>query len=316
MKRKIRILIGNSQKAISDVLLDTIDWLGNGQYELVATSTERAEQMLEYVRSQEFDLCIVILNNLSYPPEYHRPSYGPSMAVADYRAKFTDMASQFVAELKRDSRLPVIAMAGEGATACSSADYYFSLPYPAPEFMEAVKNCLSVEEGKSIGAMPTYSEQEQDDLKLRVSRAEETVKRPFYRTFVRDEIPVKTPDETIWVKNKKSIWKEPLIWVFLAFNSVWAWFCINIILTSHEVSWFMGILRAIAMFWTMGLPAAILYIREVSEAGEPINGSSFFSLTLLQAPFFGLIGAGGAAWVLALFAWFCQSLFGIKPFSH
>jgi hypothetical protein len=104
--------------------------------------------VLDYARSREFDLCIVVLNNLSYPPEYPFPSYTPSTPVADYRVKFTATAAQFVADLKRDSRLPVIAMAGEGATSCSSADYFFPLPFPVAEFMEAVKNCLAAGKGK------------------------------------------------------------------------------------------------------------------------------------------------------------------------
>ena len=43
MKRKIRILIGNSQEAISDVILDTIAVSG---FELAAARTEQAEQVL------------------------------------------------------------------------------------------------------------------------------------------------------------------------------------------------------------------------------------------------------------------------------
>ena len=149
-KRKVRILVGESQKALIEVIIDAINCSLNDQYELLVTSTDQASQLLDYARSQQFDLCVAILNNLHYPPDYPRPTYTRSTPVAEFRAKFTDMASQFVADLKQDSRLPVIALAGEGAISCPSADYYFPLPFPIPEFIEAVKTCLSVKRGLGL----------------------------------------------------------------------------------------------------------------------------------------------------------------------
>ena len=151
MKRKIRILVGNRDSAISGVILETIEWHGKGQYELEATSTERAEQVLEYARSQEFDLCILILNNLSYSPKYHLPDGSSEAQWAD---DFTDFASNFVAQLKQTFTPPIIAMAGwprvlwgEKATR-AGANYFFLLPYSVAEFTEAVKTCLSAEKTK------------------------------------------------------------------------------------------------------------------------------------------------------------------------
>jgi DNA-binding NarL/FixJ family response regulator len=148
----VRVLIGNSQPALNEVILDTIAYSGNGQYEMVATSIERAEQLLEYAQSQEFDLCILILNNLSYSPEYHRPD---GSSDAQWEDEFTDMASEFVGQLKKTFTTPIIAMAGwprdlvlwEKATRAGAANF-FPLPFPVPEFVEAVKNCLSTEQAK------------------------------------------------------------------------------------------------------------------------------------------------------------------------
>jgi predicted Zn-dependent protease len=146
-KRKVRVLIGNSQPAISEVILDIIAYSGNGQFELVPTTTERAEQVLEYARSQEFDLSIVILNNLSYPPEFNRPAYSSTAHWAD---EFTDMASQFVAQLKQTCATPIIAMAGEPrdlllwekATRAGAANF-FLLPFDVGDFQAALKKCLN-----------------------------------------------------------------------------------------------------------------------------------------------------------------------------
>ena len=151
IQRKVRVLIGNSQKDISDILIETIDYAGGGQYELLVTITDQAQQLLEYVQSQEFDLCIAILNYMGYPPDYRFPSFpdwASDIAVATYCVAYTKIISKFIAEFKRVSRLPIIAMAGEGVS-CSSADYYFSLPPPPTEFMEAVKTCLSVKQGSA-----------------------------------------------------------------------------------------------------------------------------------------------------------------------
>lgn len=149
MTRKVRILIGNCDNAISDVILDTIAYCGNDQFELVATTTERAEQVLEYARSQEFDLCILILNNLRYPPEYHRPD---SSSNAQWPDGFPDMASKFVAQLKQTFTTPIIAMAGDPRDRVlwgekvtrAGASYFFLLPPNNDDFLAALRKCLSV----------------------------------------------------------------------------------------------------------------------------------------------------------------------------
>jgi hypothetical protein len=119
---------------------------------MVATSIERAEQLLEYAQSQEFDVCILILNNLSYSPEYHRPD---GSSDDQWEGEFTDMASKFVAQLNQTCTTPIIAAAGwprdtllwsEKVTRAGGS-YFFPLPFPVAEFMEAVKNCLSAKKG-------------------------------------------------------------------------------------------------------------------------------------------------------------------------
>jgi hypothetical protein len=137
-KRKVYVLIGNSQGEVTKCILNCID--PAGECEVHAILTSRAQGVIDCLEGEgnEFDLCVVVLNNLSYPRESSRPD------------SFAERALAFVAELTRVCRPPVLVMAGwpddlafAGKVARAGARHFFWLPFPVPDFVETVEKCLS-----------------------------------------------------------------------------------------------------------------------------------------------------------------------------
>ncbi len=138
-KRRVTVLIGNSQGELTRCILDCID--PAGKYEIEAILAARAQEVIDSVEGsgdEFFDLCIVVLNNLSYSRESSRPD------------NFAERALAFVAELALVRRPPVLALAAwtddpafAGKVVRAGARHFFFLPFPVPEFVEAVEECLS-----------------------------------------------------------------------------------------------------------------------------------------------------------------------------
>jgi hypothetical protein len=136
-KQKVSVLIGNHDDSmISEVILHCVACCG--EYEVVATSVRYAEEVVIRAQTQEFDLCIVVLNNLFYPTSPSSPE------------GFMENALKFITQLKHASQSPVIAFTGwpddpsfGGKVVRAGANCFFWLPFPPADFMEAVKKCLS-----------------------------------------------------------------------------------------------------------------------------------------------------------------------------
>lgn len=134
-KQKVAVLLGNIDDGVSNAILHCTMHACRGEY-IVTISSGRAQQVLEHAHRQKFDLCIVVLNNIIYP----------SVAGSDRRAS----ALNLVTQLKQASLAPVIAFAGvtddpslPQAAVRAGADYFFWMPFDTPDFMEAVRDCLS-----------------------------------------------------------------------------------------------------------------------------------------------------------------------------
>ena len=137
-RKKVSVLIGNHEDSYSQIIIHCIAC--SGEYEVVATTTGYAEKVVMRAQSQEFDLCIVILNNLIYPTS------------CSSSEEYTERALKFVTQLKRASQSPVIAFTGwqddpsfGERVKQAGASYFFWLPFPPSEFISAVKKCLSAQ---------------------------------------------------------------------------------------------------------------------------------------------------------------------------
>jgi CheY-like chemotaxis protein len=134
-KRQIRVLVGDSDSSLAPLLPRMIEDVLNNEREVVAKSTHLAEQLMKYAQSQEFDLCIVYLNNILFP-------------IVPWSAR-REKVLEFVTQLKQACRSPVIALAGVredvslGAEAKrAGAGYFLWTPFSVAEFSEAVNECL------------------------------------------------------------------------------------------------------------------------------------------------------------------------------
>jgi CheY-like chemotaxis protein/tetratricopeptide (TPR) repeat protein len=133
--RKLRVLVGDFPDHFPAYIGRIIDDATNHEREVVVTHTYHLVQLMELAQGQQFDLCVVVLNNLPGLPRRDSP----------------DGQAAFIAKLKQACRCPVMALAGwpddvslGEKVMYAGASYFSRLPFPIPEFTEAVKKCLAL----------------------------------------------------------------------------------------------------------------------------------------------------------------------------
>jgi DNA-binding response OmpR family regulator len=139
MRRPLRILIGNCQDAVSDKLSTIIDYAFESRVEIRSVQVGTTTQLLDWARKQEYDLFLVVLNNLIVG--------GP-----DDRLRVT---LELVNQLKAAYRKPVIAM-GPAPDASlfkakairAGADAFFPMPFDVAEFVPVVRKLLGSDAGR------------------------------------------------------------------------------------------------------------------------------------------------------------------------
>ena len=127
-KRKIRVLIGDRNN-VHEIILDVLKYYIKG--EVVATCAGNFQTLMRDAQGQQFNLCIVVLNNILGLPK---------------RGSLEGQAA-FIAELKQTCQCPIMALAADGLShgetiIHAGASYFSRLPFSVPEFMEAVNECL------------------------------------------------------------------------------------------------------------------------------------------------------------------------------
>src|ERR1039458_911605 len=134
--QKVNALIVNVDDGVCDAILNCATHACGGNY-VVAVSTGRTEQAMQYAHSQKFDLSFVVLNNIIYQS-------------LDAEGRKRD-GLNLVTHLKQTCLAPVIALSGPNedvslpkAAVLAGASCFFWMPFPALDFMEEVRKCLSL----------------------------------------------------------------------------------------------------------------------------------------------------------------------------
>lgn len=134
--RPIRVLIGNSDGLMSDTISSVISHAFESRFEVRAVAIGSPCRFLDWAMDQEYDLFVVVLNNLVICGVEERLS----------------TALRIVSCLKTEYGKPVIAMAGYptgdalfvAEAIRAGADAFFPLPFDCTEFTAAVRKLLAL----------------------------------------------------------------------------------------------------------------------------------------------------------------------------
>lgn len=138
-KRKVQVLIGDHQDNIGMLIFEWIKEEISDEYDLKAITTPIANELLELAQNNEFDIFILILNNIKGFPSENL-----------HGVKRVVNVLQLATHLKTAHRRPVVALSGqpdeptfsEEKAKLSGADFYFPIPCKMKDFMEAIKEIL------------------------------------------------------------------------------------------------------------------------------------------------------------------------------
>lgn len=131
---QVYVLIGNSNvDSFNQIFLDIIRTELGETRTVAATHAGTYSEIMKAIVGDQFDLCIVILNN-----------------IPDLPNRSVDGMASFVALLKQTSSSPIIALAGwpddrslDERVLQAGAAAFFRLPFVVREFQKAVATCLS-----------------------------------------------------------------------------------------------------------------------------------------------------------------------------
>src|SRR4051812_21051994 len=98
-KPAYQVLIGNCEDALNEIGLLVLEQVLQGAFELKVTKTAHLAGLVEKSANQEFDLCLLVLNNIMVPEL-------PSNSHVQTRIH---RVLDFIASLKAKHRTPVIA---------------------------------------------------------------------------------------------------------------------------------------------------------------------------------------------------------------
>ncbi len=137
-KPEVRILVGDHQDNIGAIISSSIEEEIGDRHKFVFKTTPNADELLQIVQHHDFNISILILNNIFFPS-------------GDFFAgNRLEKSLHLITYLKDNYKKPVIALTGwprdnsffgEKAIA-AGADFFFPLPFEWFEFLDAIEQCL------------------------------------------------------------------------------------------------------------------------------------------------------------------------------
>ena len=140
---QLRVLVCDDQDTFVEFFSACINEVIRGKYDLKVMWTLYADELLELAHSQQFDIFILILNNVCFRPL--------NLSV---RGRVENVW-QLVTHLRTMYRRPVIALSGqpdkspfsEENAKLAGASFFFPLPFKVEDFKEAIEKCLDTLSG-------------------------------------------------------------------------------------------------------------------------------------------------------------------------
>ena len=136
--RKIRILIGNLDNNITELISTCIRDAIKDKCDLDVVSTAHSDELLELAKGKSFDLSILVLNNILFSSD--------NLPVE----KRIESSLEVIAHLKTTYKIPIIAIIGwpdepsfEERAKHAGASFFFKLPFNPADFRNAVSRLLT-----------------------------------------------------------------------------------------------------------------------------------------------------------------------------
>jgi hypothetical protein len=143
-KRQIRVVIGNGEENINELISELIKDVINNKYGLTIKSVFYGEELMEIAENNDADIFIVIVNNIRF-----RPFYPPQERI--------EKSLHLITQIKKMLGKPVIALYPplikldtgvtiplEEKVKQTRADFYFPLPSNPDDFKMAFEKCIGL----------------------------------------------------------------------------------------------------------------------------------------------------------------------------
>jgi hypothetical protein len=136
-KRQIRMLIGNFDDPMNEVIQEVTKKIIKGKYDLLVTPVWHGEDILNFAKEHTIDIFIIVVNNIYFFSEN---------SSAEHRI---EKALRLVSFLKKTYKRPIIALYGwpddplfPEKTKQAGANFCIKLPTEPKEIREAIEVCL------------------------------------------------------------------------------------------------------------------------------------------------------------------------------
>lgn len=134
--RPIKVVIGDFDDNMGQIICDSLSEDSNGGSLVIETTvTKRSDELIEVVQKGDFDLALLILNNMRFDPD-----------VQDW----LEPAMTYISELKHRYGLPVIALYGSpkdesfaGQIMEKGANFASLVPCEWNDIVSAFCNCVN-----------------------------------------------------------------------------------------------------------------------------------------------------------------------------
>jgi hypothetical protein len=135
-KNHVKMLFGDYTNNVAEIFVGIIKAKFNEKYDLNFRISNSSEELLEFAKTGEFDISILILNNILFH--------------SGYRDEINIMndSVQLITQITKETKRPVIAMSGldddsfgERAIV-AGANFYFFVIHKKEDFIGAIEKCL------------------------------------------------------------------------------------------------------------------------------------------------------------------------------
>jgi hypothetical protein len=143
-KRQIRVVIGNGEENINELISELVKDVIHNKYDLTIKSVFYGEELMKIAENNDADIFIFIVNNIRF-----RPFYPPQERI--------EKSLHLITQIKKTPGKPVIALspalikldtgvsiALEEKVKQTGADFYFPLPFNDDDFKMAFEKCISL----------------------------------------------------------------------------------------------------------------------------------------------------------------------------
>lgn len=132
-KHQIRVVIGNGEENINELISALINEVIKDKYDLTIKLVFYGEELIELAERGEVDIFIVIINNIEF-----RSFYPPQWRI--------EKSLQLITQIKKTCSKPVIALSPallEARVKQAGTDFCFPLPFNFDDFKAAFEKCIS-----------------------------------------------------------------------------------------------------------------------------------------------------------------------------